>query len=146
MSLTMLLMNVAATWFMTGLIWFVQVVHYPLMAGVGGDGYAGYQRRHMTRTTWVVAPAMLVEMVTALALVRWRPEAVPMAAVWAGIAGVAVVWASTGMLQVPAHETLAQGFTAAAHRRLVRSNWVRTLAWSGRAGLATWMLWRVCAT
>ena len=34
----LLLLHAAATLFMTGLIWFVQVVHYPLFARVGEDG------------------------------------------------------------------------------------------------------------
>ncbi len=35
-----LLAHVAATLFMTGLIRFVQVVHYPLLARVGRGGFA----------------------------------------------------------------------------------------------------------
>jgi hypothetical protein len=31
----LLLANAAATFFMVGVIWFVQVVHYPLFARVG---------------------------------------------------------------------------------------------------------------
>lgn len=32
----LLLVHAAATWAMVGLVWFVQVVHYPLFAQVGG--------------------------------------------------------------------------------------------------------------
>jgi hypothetical protein len=42
---------------------------------------------------------------------------------------------STWRLQVPRHDALARGWDAAAHRALVRSNWVRTAAWSARAAL-----------
>jgi sterol desaturase/sphingolipid hydroxylase (fatty acid hydroxylase superfamily) len=66
--------NLAATWFMVGLIWFVQVVHYPLFAAVpAGEPFAAYHRQHVRRTTWVVAPVMLVELVTAVALLLARP-------------------------------------------------------------------------
>jgi hypothetical protein len=61
---------------MTGLIWFVQVVHYPLFARVGGDGYREYQIEHMRRTGWVVGPAMLAELGSGVALVWLRPAAV----------------------------------------------------------------------
>jgi hypothetical protein len=30
MILAILILNACLTWFMTGLIWFVQIVHYPL--------------------------------------------------------------------------------------------------------------------
>ena len=29
--------HIAVTWYMTGVIWFVQLVHYPLMDGVGRE-------------------------------------------------------------------------------------------------------------
>ena len=49
-----LTINLACTLYMVGLIWFVQVVHYPLMAKVGVQGYETYQQAHMRLTTWVV--------------------------------------------------------------------------------------------
>ena len=55
-----LLIQAAATLAMVGLIWFVQIVHYPLMAQVGRDSFAHYEASHTARTTWVVAPLMLV--------------------------------------------------------------------------------------
>ena len=62
-----LLLNVAATLMMTGVIWFVQVVHYPLMEQVGASGFVTYEKLHTRWTTYVVAPPMLVEAATALA-------------------------------------------------------------------------------
>ena len=47
--------HAAATLFMAGVIWFVQVVHYPLLDGVGTDGSAAYQKRHSRLTTWAVS-------------------------------------------------------------------------------------------
>ena len=46
---------------MTGLIWFVQVVHYPLFERVAVQIFASYQQAHQRLTTWVVAPALLVQ-------------------------------------------------------------------------------------
>lgn len=128
--------------FMTGVIWFVQVVHYPLMASVGVEGYALYQRAHQRLTTFVVAPPMIVELLTAAALVVWRPVNVPQWAAWLGLVLVGLVWTSTAMLQIPAHQRLATRFDADVHRRLVRGNWVRTVLWSARTALASWMLVR----
>ena len=42
-----LLVHVVATLVMTGLIWFVQIVHYPLMAKVGRADFAEYERLHI---------------------------------------------------------------------------------------------------
>ena len=137
----LLLVHAAATTAMAGVIWFVQVVHYPLFAAVGRDGFAAYESAHRRLTTWVVAPMMLAELATAAALpFRPTPAAGPAWGSWAGLALLAVVWLSTFLIQVPLHERLSRGFDADAHRSLVRSNWVRTVAWTARAALALSML------
>lgn len=130
----------AAACGMAGLIWFVQVVHYPLMARVGAGGYSDYQRAHEARTTLVVAPLMLVELATA-AVLAWLLRATPEAPLaFTGAALVALVFASTFLVQVPLHTRLGGGFDAGVHRRLVLTNWVRTLLWTGHAGVALSML------
>lgn len=135
-----LLLNTAATGVMIGLIWFVQVVHYPLFARVGQAGFAAYAREHQRRTTWVVALPMLLEAGTAVLLALRPPAGVPPALAWAGLALVGVLWASTLWLQVPQHTRLASGFDAESARRLVRGNWVRTVAWTLRGMLVLYML------
>lgn len=134
------LLHVLATLTMLGVIWIVQVVHYPLFAQVGAAGWAAYEAGHQTRITYVVLPAMVLELVTALWLVVDRPAAFPVWAVWAGAAAVGMVWASTAFLQVPLHSALSAGaFDADAHARLVATNWIRTALWSVRAGLVLWL-------
>jgi uncharacterized membrane protein len=139
------LVNLAATWFMVGLIWFVQIVHYPLMADVGRDGFAAYEAKHSAWTTWVVMPAMLLELATAITLLVIRPATMPLWLAWLGVALVAVVWLSTGLLQVPQHNRLLVTFDVDAHAWLVASNWLRTAAWSVRGVLLMIPLWLLLA-
>jgi hypothetical protein len=129
------LVSLAAALAMTGLIWFVQVVHYPLFAGVGAAGWTGYAAAHGARTTWVVAAPMLAELAAGVALLRWRPAWLPASWAWALAALLAVVWLSTALLQVPAHGRLGAGWDAATHARLVATNWLRTAAWTARAAI-----------
>jgi len=142
MEMEVFLAQVAATLLMTGIIWFVQIVHYPLFARVGKAEFVEYEAEHTTRTGWVVGPPMLVEIGTAtLALLPGlRPEFFPMWAAVAGEALVGVIWISTAALQVPLHGRLVKGFEAGAAARLVSSNWVRTVCWSLRAVLLLWVL------
>jgi len=79
---------------------------------------------------------MLIEAGSAIALVWWAPPSIPLSLLVGGSALLAVIWLSTFLLQVPCHRGLAAGFQVTVHRRLVRSNWIRTLAWSGRAAVA----------
>ncbi len=71
-----LLVNLAATLFMVGVIWFVQIVHYPLFARVGAGGFPAYSERHSRLTGLVVGPLMLAEAATAAALVLGPPRGV----------------------------------------------------------------------
>ncbi len=134
------LLHLLPTAFMTGVIWFVQVVHYPLFAAVDKRSFRAYEERHATRTTWVVLPPMVAELGLAAWLVVRAPAEHHPAAV-AGAALVGVIWLSTFAVQVPCHARLSSGFSPAAWRLLVRSNWLRTAMWSARLALATWLLW-----
>lgn len=138
-----LLANLGATVFMVGVIWFVQVVHYPLFSRVGDDAFAPYSEAHSRLTTYVVGPPMLMEAATALLLVFRRPAEVPLWAALGGLALVGLIWASTALLQVPRHTALGSGFDRAAWSGLVLTNWVRTAAWSVRGVLVLWMTARV---
>lgn len=126
-------LNVGAAWFMTGLIWFVQVVHYPLFDRVDPGGFARFEQAHASRTSYVVIPPMLIELSTAALLIWMRPAFLPGWLAWAGLAAALGIWASTFGLQVPCHQRLGQGYDAATHCRLVRTNWLRTVLWSTRA-------------
>jgi hypothetical protein len=121
---------------LAGLVWFVQVVHYPLFAGVPEEGFAAYEREHSRRTTWVVAPLMGVEAVCAAVLLGVEPGLLTAL----GALLVAAIWASTFLLQVPCHRVLERGWDEAAHRRLVRTNWLRTAMWSARTAIAIALL------
>ncbi len=136
----LLLIHLAATLVMVGLIWFVQVVHYPLFDQVGRADFRRYEEMHQRLTTLVVAPPMLAEAVTSVLLLWLRPTVVPIGAVGIGLLLVGTIWASTFFWQVPAHAKLSRAFDAGTHRRLVRSNWLRTVAWSVRGVLVCWMV------
>jgi len=134
------LSHLLATVAMAGVIWVIQLVHYPLFSGVGAEGFTAYEAAHQARITWVVGPLMLVELAAAVALTAGLgPPGLPGWMPWAGLALLGVIWASTALLQVPLHTALGAGFDGDAHARLVATNWLRTAAWTLRAALALWM-------
>ncbi len=135
-GVTLAVAHLAVTAFMVGLIWYVQVVHYPLMAGWPAEDFPRYEAAHRERTGWIVVPVMLTEGLLAAALVVRRPRGV---AVWlpaVGLMALVALQVSTFFIQVPCHERLAQGWDPATHAWLVESNWIRTAAWSFRGLLA----------
>ncbi|MDJ0768907.1 MAG: hypothetical protein QNJ12_08940 [Ilumatobacter sp.] len=136
---TLLAIHLAATAGMAGLIWFVQIVHYPLFARVGVAEFAAYEARHTRSTAWVVGPLMAVEGVSALVIAAAMRDDVGVGLAAAGLALLAVIHTSTVFVQVPAHRRLSEGFDAATADRLVRTNWVRTVGWSARTVVAAAM-------
>ncbi|MFG0331321.1 MAG: hypothetical protein ACF8PN_15650 [Phycisphaerales bacterium] len=128
--------HAATTLMMTGLIWFVQVVHYPLFESVGETGFCAYESRHRQRTTLVVGPLMLIELVTAAWIAIDPPGIVPQSHAWLGLGLVLILWLSTAIVQVPLHRRLCDSFDATAWGRLVMTNWIRTIGWSARSVLA----------
>jgi len=140
--LALLLIQVSTTWAMTGIIWFVQLVQYPSFFRVGPSSFTDFHAHHSSAITVIVAPLMIAEAVSAIAFL-WAPLHVQTTwQIWLGIGLVAVVWASTFLLQVPAHTRLGAGFDVVTARELVTLNWIRTFAWSARAVLVSvWLYW-----
>lgn len=137
-----LLAHAAATLYMTGLVWFVQVVHYPLFSRAERAEFGRFAAEHARRTTWVVGPPMLVEGAAALYLAVRPVPGIPVSWTWAGLVFLAGIWLSTALLQVPRHGRLGRGFDERAHRELMATNWIRTALWTLRSLLALGMLAR----
>jgi hypothetical protein len=135
---TLFTAEVMAAAMMTGIIWFVQVVHYPLFQKIPGPAFPAYEAVHTVRTGWVVAPLMLVELGSALALliVRLPSGGMAPAAIdplhLAALGCLLLIWASTFFLQVPLHGRLLLSADSECLHRLVATNWIRTILWSVR--------------
>lgn len=131
-----LLAHFFATSALTGLIWTIQVVHYPLFAQVGREAFVTYEQSHSFRISTLVGPLMGVELICAL-LIVWEPPAgtAPLLA-WGALAVLLMIHVCTVLFSVRAHNMLGKGFDASVHRFLVRANWIRTIGWTVRAALA----------
>ncbi len=126
--------HLVATVFMVGLIWFVQVVHYPLFNRISGDASIQYATEHQRRTAWVVGLPMLVEGITTLWLFfdPINGHHLPL------LGGPALlnIHLSTIFLQIPLHKKLSRGYEREVVRKLVATNWIRTIGWTIRAAIA----------
>ena len=134
-----LLAQLGSTLPLVGLIWLIQLVHYPLFARVGADTFIEYHAAHSRLITFIVAPLMLVELLAAFAATQVRDTSEPAPLLWVGLALAFVIWAVTMFVSVPQHNVLSQGFHPGAHALLVSTNWLRTLAWTARGALLLWL-------
>lgn len=134
-----LLVHAGATLYMVGIIWFVQVVHYPLFSLIGEGQYSDYQKSHITRTGWIVFPGMIPELICAVWIVLYV-EDVSRYLAYVGLILVVLLWGLTGVFSVPAHSRLTEGFDYSIWKKLVLTNWSRTIVWSVRGCISLLML------
>jgi hypothetical protein len=139
----LLIVHAVSTLMMTGLIWVIQLVHYPLFARVGEADFVGYGRAHTRRITWLVAPLMGLEGLSGVGLLLVIGDPTLRTLAFFGTVLLALIWLSTAFLQVPCHEKLGKGFDVAIVRRLVTTNWIRTIGWSLRGAIAITLLLNV---
>jgi len=130
-----LILNLVCTLLMTGVIWFVQIVHYPLFHMVGHEPFVRYEKSHQKLTSLVVVPLMLGEIVGAVLLIFVGPETVAGYWLWLNLALVVLIWIITFTVQVPLHRRLSKGYHRETADRLVKSNSIRTLLWTLKSGL-----------
>ncbi len=113
---------------MMGLIWLVQLVHYPAFRFIEGREYVSFALFHTTQITWVVAPLMIVELFSAF-LMSFDSTL----SLWVKVLSLlclVAIWLSTVFFQIPQHGVLALGKNIEAIEKLVSMNWIRTIAWT----------------
>ena len=125
----LLLLQLVATAMMTGVIWLIQRVQYPIFLGLQTDQFSRWHKLHSLRITWVVAPLMILELATSGALV-FLNEAYFLLHIFIFILTL-LIWLITFFISVPLHEKLSQnGFDSSVIYSLIRTNWSRTLTYS----------------
>lgn len=129
--------HAAATWLMAGLIWTMQLVHYPSLENAAPEKFA----RNIRRTVPFVVPVMLVEAVSAILLLR-SPAHQTHVLEYVGMALLVAIWASTIVFQYPLHLRLARSYSDDDFAKLMRTNWLRVAAWSARGAVAYELLRR----
>ena len=126
-----LLSSLIVTAFLTGLIWFVQVVHYPSFGKVPPEGFDTFHHFHVSATGLVVMLPMLTELILAFAMLAVANNI----GTWQKITLSGIVfalWGLTFFVFVPLHGQLSAGFNQAVIDKLVKWNWVRTFLWTVR--------------
>ena len=121
--------HLAITWMIVGLIWVIQIIVYPQFLRVGAAEFRVYHFSHCLRIGLMIGPMFLTELGTSAWLFYEGLRSTPFLI---SLAMFPIICLSTAIWQAPMHNHLANGRDNAVIRRLVLTNWVRTLAWSAR--------------
>ncbi|RBY90699.1 DUF1772 domain-containing protein [Blastococcus sp. TF02A-26] len=123
-----------------GFQWTVRALVYPQMSMVPPKAFPSYEHRHQRLVTRVAGPLFLGQAVTTLWLLADRPPGVPLLAVLASAACLAVVLQLTALGAVPQHRVLDRGWDEAVHHRLVRVDTLRAVTATAGVAAALWLL------
>lgn len=142
MEKILLIVQIVSTLMLTGVIWVIQLVQYPFFSYVEKANFPKYHAAYTFWITPIVAPLMIVELLTAVLILFYPPNYLDYKLFVFGLILCLAAWLSTFFIQIPLHDRLAAGFDAEAHAALVKTNWIRSLAWTARAVLIFYFGWK----
>ena len=120
--------HLAATAYLCGVGWLVQLALYPAFATVGPTtAWHDHHRAHSRALTVVVALPWAVQGVALAVLLLTAPGPLVLLAAALGLVPVVV----TITWSLPCHAVLGQGYDDQALASLLSSNRVRVLLWTG---------------
>ena len=113
---------------MVCVIWVIQLLHYPSFHFINDKKYIEFQHFHMQRISFIVIPAMLIELASALLLAYFFRSSLTIIL----LALLLGVWATTFIFFTNMHQKLTNGYNQSIVDRLIQINWSRTILWSLR--------------
>lgn len=134
--------QLAATWIMVGIMWFSQVVHYPLYKKIK-EGFVEYERSHIRRAAFLLGPIMVIEAITAILLIGVVPAGTLITLAGANLIVLILIWLSTFLFQITLHQKLSVRFSPKVLKNLITSNWIRTLLWTFKGLITICMIYHL---
>ena len=114
---------------MVGVIWVIQLLHYPTFHFIEQSNYQKFQNFHMQRISVIVIPVMVIEFVTASLLAYYLNQQLLS---YILLIMLILIWGITFAFFTKIHEKLTGGYDKIAVNKLVLINWSRTILWSFR--------------
>ena len=117
-----------STSLMVGIIWVIQLLHYPTFHFIKESDYVEFQHFHMQRISFIVVPVMIIELLSGFMLVYYfRSNLLILCLII-----LLVIWLITFVFFTKLHQSLLGGYDKIIVDKLVQINWSRTILWSLR--------------
>ena len=118
---------------MTGLIWMVQLVHYPSFLYVDQRRFQEFSKFHQTKISLIVIPVMCVEALSHSLNYLMGDLNTLTVLDYLSTLSLVLIWSVTFFISVPCHRILSERYDERVIRKLVNTNWLRTFFWSLRS-------------
>jgi len=111
---------------LVGIIWVIQIIHYPSFKYIDKKKSNQFHRFHTRAITPIVAPLMIIELILTI------HYAVQLGNIpnYINLILVGNIWLSTFLIQIPLHKKLTHNYDDDLLNQLIRTNWIRTNCWT----------------
>ncbi|TVR15996.1 MAG: hypothetical protein EA391_08960 [Balneolaceae bacterium] len=130
--------NLISSFLLCGLIWTVQLVHYPMFHKLSRKNFSKHIQFHGFRISLIVVPLMVIELLSSFSLAFFSPSDTVLHAT--GFFIVLLIWLTTFFIQVPLHSKLTMGYNPETVNKLVKTNFIRSVLWSIKATVGAYIL------
>ena len=124
-----LMIHIISTSIMVGVIWVIQLVHYPSFKYVNESDYIIFQKYHMSNISNIVFPVMFTELITALIILFFGEKSLFFVL---SLICLFLIWVMTGVLFTKYHSILKEGKDLMIIEKMIKANWIRALLWTMR--------------
>lgn len=124
----------------TAILWFMQVVHYPLFAFVDKTRWSEFTERKRRQTMMILYPLMAFEALTGITLILMASQSATYIFLALEVGLLAVLHIYNFMYFNALVKKITGPEDSLNHQRCVKMHWIRTAGWSLRLVLLIFII------
>jgi hypothetical protein len=131
MAQQVFLFHLTITSIMCGVIWAMQLVHYPAFLWIPLEKLGAFERFRARRVWWIILPVLASELLSGAFLAFQTQNSIFILNFFLNL----VLWVFTFFVSVPLHKKIDLDPKSIWVQQLIFTNWPRAVLWSFRVAL-----------
>ena len=123
---TLYFIQIVCNSYLVSLLFMTQFITYPTFLHIDKDKFSEYHRKYVNNISFIVAPVMLIELLTLSLIAYFSSEFL----IIKSLILLIVIWLTTFFIMIPSHNRISKSFNKKEIISLINYNWVRTILWS----------------
>ena len=123
---TLYFIQIVCNSYLVSLVFMTQFITYPTFLHIDKDKFSEYHRKYVNNISFIVAPVMLIELLTLFLIAYLSSEFL----IVKTLILLLVIWLTTFFIMIPSHNRISKSFDKKEIINLINYNWVRTILWS----------------
>lgn len=123
---TLYFIQIVCNSYLVSLVFMTQFITYPTFLNIDIDKFSDYHRKYVNNISFIVAPVMLIELLTLSLIAYFSSEFL----IIKSLILLLVIWLTTFFIMIPSHNRISKSYNKKEIISLINYNWVRTILWS----------------